>query len=228
MQQLPLGIRLRDRATFDSFVVGANAELVATLRALASERGGMCWLWGAEGSGRSHLLQAVCAAVPRERRVAYLPLASLPPASDDFFDGWRGFDVVCLDDLPRALGQRAAEQALFRLYRDVEERGAALIVSADTPPVRQPWVLADIGSRFGATLVFEVRELDELQQAEALRGRAAQRGFELPEDTLRYLQRRLPRDMRSMCDLLDALDDAALSAQRRLTIPFIRAVIGDR
>ena len=62
----------------------------------------------------------------------------------------------------------------------------------------------------------------------AFRGRAAQRGFELPEETLRYLQRRLPRDMRSMCELLDALDDAALAAQRRLTIPFIREVIGDR
>ena len=228
MQQLPLGIRLRERATFDSFVVGDNAELVATLRALAAGRAGMGWLWGAAGSGRSHLLQAVCAAVPRERRVAYLPLASLPPAADDFFDGWRGFDVVCIDDLPRALGNRAMEQALFRLYRDVEERGAALIVTADNPPARQSWVLADIGSRFGASQVFEVRDLDEEHQAEALRGRAAQRGFELPEDTLRYLQRRLPRDMRSMCALLDALDDAALSAQRRLTIPFIREVLGDR
>lgn len=228
MQQLPLGIRLRDRATFDSFVVGANAELVATLRALAAGRGGIVWQWGASGSGRSHLLQAVCAAVPRERRVAYLPLGSLPATADDFFDGWRGFDVVCIDDLPRALAQRATEQSLFRLYRDVEERGAALVVTADAPPARQPWALADIGSRFGASQVFEVRELDDEQQGEALRGRAAQRGFDLPEETLRYLQRRLPRDMRSMCELLDALDDAALSAQRRLTIPFIREVLGDR
>jgi len=228
MQQLPLGVRLRDRATFDSFVVGDNAELVVTLRSLAGGRAGVGWLWGAGGSGRSHLLQAVCAAVPRERRVAYLPLATLPPAAEDFFDGWRGFDVICIDDLPLALGRPATEQALFRLYRDVEERGAALIVTADAPPVRQSWVLADIGSRFGASQVFEVHELDEEQQAEALRGRAAQRGFELPEETLRYLQRRLPRDMRSMCELLDALDDAALAAQRRLTIPFIREVIGDR
>lgn len=228
MQQLPLGVRLRERATFDSFVVGENAELLATLRALAAGRAGICWLWGAPGLGRSHLLQAVCAAVPRERRAAYLPLSTLAPLTEDFFDGWRGFDAVCIDDLPGALGQRGTEQALFRLYRDVEERGAALIVSADAPPARQRWALADIGSRFSASQIFEVHELDEAQQGEALRGRAAQRGFELPEETLRYLQRRLPRDMRTLCELLDTLDDAALSAQRRLTIPFIREVLGDR
>ena len=56
--------------------------------------------------------------------------------------------------------------------------------------------------------------------------RARLRGFELPQETSRWLQRRFPRDMRRLYDLLDTLDEAALAAQRRLTVPFIREVLG--
>jgi DnaA family protein len=57
--------------------------------------------------------------------------------------------------------------------------------------------------------------------------RAAQRGLELPEDTARYLLRRFPRDMRSLGKLLDDIDTASLSAQRRLTVPFVREILGE-
>jgi DnaA family protein len=74
--------------------------------------------------------------------------------------------------------------------------------------------------------VFQLRVLDEAEQQAALQLRARVRGFELPEETLQWLQRRFPRDMRALYELLDTLDEAALAAQRRLTIPFIREVLG--
>ncbi len=74
-------------------------------------------------------------------------------------------------------------------------------------------------------MIFQLRELNDLEQQQALQLRARLRGFELPDDTSRWLQRRFPRDMRTMCELLDTLDEAALVAQRRLTVPFIRSVL---
>jgi DnaA-homolog protein len=73
--------------------------------------------------------------------------------------------------------------------------------------------------------VFAVRELNDDEQLEALYLRARLRGFELPVETARYLQRRYPRDMRSLCEVLDTLDDAAFAAQRRITVPFIRDIV---
>jgi DnaA family protein len=69
--------------------------------------------------------------------------------------------------------------------------------------------------------------LDEREQQEALQLRARLRGFELPEETSRWLQRRFPRNMRALYEILDTLDEAALVAQRRLTVPFIRSVLRD-
>jgi DnaA family protein len=61
-----------------------------------------------------------------------------------------------------------------------------------------------------------------------LRLRAQRRGLELPEETARYLLRRVPRDLRSLCALLETLDVASLASQRRLTVPFIREVLASR
>jgi DnaA family protein len=107
----------------------------------------------------------------------------------------------------------------------MQERGARLVMSAEVPPALIPWSLPDLGSRCAASAVFQLRALDEQEQQEALKLRARVRGFELPDDTARWLQRRFPRDMRTLYDLLDALDEASLVAQRRLTVPFIRTVL---
>jgi len=56
---------------------------------------------------------------------------------------------------------------------------------------------------------------------------AAER-WRLRDALWRWLQRRFPRDMRALYELLDTLDEAALVAQRRLTVPFIRSVLREQ
>jgi DnaA family protein len=36
----------------------------------------------------------------------------------------------------------------------------------------------------------------------------------------------MPRDQQVLFDLVDTLDEAALAAQRRLTVPFVREALG--
>jgi DnaA family protein len=97
-----------------------------------------------------------------------------------------------------------------------------LIFAADLPPRQTDWVLEDWRSRAAACLVYQLQELDDAGRSEALSLRAAQRGLQLPPETADYLLKRMPRDLPSLCSVLDQLDEASLVAQRRLTIPFIR------
>ena len=85
--------------------------------------------------------------------------------------------------------------------------------------------MPDLASRFAAATLLTLRPLDEADQREALRLRAHARGLDLPEETALYLQRRFPRDLPTLYQLLDTLDEAALAAQRRVTVPFIRSVL---
>ncbi len=61
-----------------------------------------------------------------------------------------------------------------------------------------------------------------------LMARAEQRGLVMSEDVAGFIMRRAPP--RKLGDLLggllDTLDENSLQAQRRLTIPFVKAVMG--
>jgi DnaA family protein len=223
MKQLALGVRLRDGAVFDSFAPGANSEIVAALQAPATEP---VWLWGERGSGKTHLLQAVCAAAAGT--AAYFPLnraAGLPPEALVGFEASR---VLCVDDVDDVAGDIHWERALFGLYNAAAELGHRIIFAAAVAPRQPAWLLEDWRSRAGACVVYRLRELDDAGRIEALRLRAAQRGLQLPAETADYLLHRMPRDLRSLLAVLDELDEASLVAQRRLTIPFIRDALEKR
>ncbi len=229
MKQLTLGVQLKERATFASFLTARNVELVAHLRHVAvTTPAGATWIMGPHTAGKSHLLQAVCAAAPPGRRVAYLPLESLLPFGPGALDGAESLDVACFDDVQVTAGVDDWERKLFSLWQVAVERGTTLLFAARENPTQVDYGLADLKSRLASATVFAVRELDEAEQAEALALRAHLRGFELPAETIRYLLRRFPRDMRTLCEILDTLDDAAFAAQRRITVPFIKDVIDRR
>jgi DnaA-homolog protein len=230
VKQLPLAMRLRERAVFDSFVPGANLAAVEQLRTLAAgTAGGVYWLSGPHAVGKTHLLQATCAlARAAGAKAAYLPLSQLVALGPETLEGWHDARVVALDDLGTIAGMRDWEQGVFRLHREIEERGAALIAAAAAPPLLLTFSLPDLGSRFAAATLLPLRALAEAEQREALRLRAHLRGLELPEETALYLQRRFRRDLPTLYQLLDAIDAAALQAQRRLTVPFIRQVLAER
>jgi DnaA-homolog protein len=217
MKQLALAMRLRADAVFESFAPGQNSEILAALK---SANGVPLWLWGAQGSGKTHLLQAVCAGAGDS--AAYFPLhrsLALPPES---LAGFERSHVLCVDDVDAVAGDQAWERALFRLFNEATELRTRLIFAAAAAPRQAAWSLEDWRSRAASCVVYQLRELDDEGRIEALRLRAAQRGLQLPYETSEYLLKRMPRDLHSLFQILDTLDEASMVEQRRLTIPFIR------
>jgi len=226
VQQIPLGVRFADRAVFASFLPAHNAEALQHLQRVArGGASGLTWVCGPPGSGKTHLLQAACAAASEHTRAGYVPLAQVAPLGVGVLEGLPQMQCLCLDDIDRVTGQLEWERGIFGLLREIEDSGARLIVAAQAPPVLLEWALADLGSRCTAGAVFQLRPLDEQEQHAALALRARLRGLELPDETWHWLRKRFPRDMRTLYELLDTLDEAALAAQRRLTVPFIREVL---
>lgn len=217
MRQLPLGVRLPAYAVFDSYAQGENSEAVSFMR---SRNPTPLWLYGVPGTGKTHLLQAAC--TDSGASAAYVPLKDplrLPP---DVLFGFERSRLVCLDNVEAVAGDPGWERALFEFFNAATDLGTRLVFAASAAPRQLPWSLGDWGSRAAACVIYQLKELNDAGRMEALKLRAAQRGLQLPTETAEYLLKRLPRDLPTLCRILDELDEASLIAQRRLTVPFIR------
>ncbi len=224
MSQLALPLQLADHAVFASYLDSGNETLVATLtRIAAGDQGHGCWMWGPPSTGKTHLLQAVCEAAGD--RAVYVPLLMVMKAGPGVLDGLANRELICIDDADRVLGRSDWEEALFDLCNQIFDSGSQLLVSAASTPRECLTALADLQSRLARLPVFQIRALDEEERLAALQLRSRHRGLELPNDTARYLLKRSRRDMASLYEVLDRLDQEALRAKRRLTIPFVRDVL---
>lgn len=224
--QLALRFPLSPRATFDDYLPGGNMELLRRLEDLDAGvtdfRGYL--LFGQPGCGRSHLLQAACHA-HADRGAIYLPLAD-PLVATELLDGLDVLRLVALDDVQAWLGLEAAERALLALYQGLAARGGRLLVSGDRPPAALDCRFADLCSRLRGLAAYEVHELDDAGRSRLLARRAGERGLDLPAAVLDFWLSRGPRNVPDLLGQLDRVDEAAMAAQRRVTVPLVKQVLG--
>ncbi|MES9898870.1 MAG: DnaA regulatory inactivator Hda [Sedimenticola sp.] len=226
-KQLALGITLRKHADLETFVAGGNHQAVSDLTTCARGKGEpFVYLWGGEGVGKSHLLQAACQLADEEQRsAAYIPLQQASEFHPDILSGLDSLQLICLDDIQQVAGSADWEQAIFHLFNRLRDRDASLLVSATQSPSALPLRLPDLASRMNWGLCYQLQPLSDEEKQLALTSGAARRGLEMSNDTAAYILRHTPRDMESLQNLLDRLDHASLEAQRRLTTPFVRSFL---
>ena len=225
--QLPLALRYPPDQRFETYVA-APAGVLAQLRALATQAGGdWVFLGGPASVGKTHLLLAACAASDAAgRRAAYLPLAAAAGRLREALEALEGNDLLALDGLDAIAGHRDDEVALFDAHNRARAAGISLVYAAREQPDALALGLPDLRSRLSQCTRVMLEPLDDPGRREVLRQRAQRRGLMLEEAALEWLLRRVGRDLASLTGLLDRLDRASLAAQRRITVPFLRQVLG--
>ncbi|MBU1629205.1 MAG: DnaA regulatory inactivator Hda [Gammaproteobacteria bacterium] len=227
--QLTFGLSLRDDATFSNFYCTEENRLMLThLKSSAIGRGErFIYLWGNQGVGRSHLLQASCQSAHQVGLTSlYLPLNELQTLQCSILDGLEALHLICVDDFQKIAGNREWEVAFLDFYNRMQEAHKRLVVAADAKPKTLALGLPDLVSRLSSGSMHVVHGLSDEQKMEALILRANARGMRINEEVAKFLFRRFPRDMRSLFDALNTLDRASLAAQRKITIPFVKEILG--
>lgn len=229
--QLPLALRCPPDQRFDTFV-GAPEGALAQLHAFARGETGVAaaesvYLVGPAGTGKTHLMLAACAeAETAGRRTAYLPLAAAAGRLADALEAFEHADLLALDGLDAIAGTRDDEVALFHVHNRARDAGRQLLYAARVAPDALPLTLPDLRSRLSQCTRVVLEPLDDAGRADVLRLRAQRRGLHLDDAAIDWLLRRVDRDLASLTVLFDRLDRESLAAQRRLTVPFLRSVLG--
>ena len=221
-----------DALTFAAYHAGENRALLELLQAMARGQhpGAVVFIWGAEGTGKTHLLQATAGAADAEgrpflfidcestdaARVDSATIATLPENV-----------LVCLDNLGQGTGNTEQELLWLSLYERIRQGNGHLVVAASKPPPELALKTPDLVSRLSAGGVYRLVPLGDDSIRRVLAERSQARGFEIPEKVMEYIMRHHARDTRSLFQLLDRIDRASLSQHRRITIPFLRELLTD-
>lgn len=226
-KQLALAIQLKDEATLADFNWCNNPLLhQQLLQMLDQKHERFLYIWGAQGLGKSHVLQAFCQAAQAHESAIYLPLKLLKEWGPESLEGLEDQTIVCIDDIEIIAHDAAWEEALFHLYNRIKDKAEGLLlVSGNLPPATLPLKLPDLRSRLSWGLVIQLNELSDEGKINTLQSYALKRGFDLPQTVAQFLLNRCARNMHDLQELLNRLDEASLSAQRKITIPFVKAIL---
>jgi DnaA family protein len=214
MQQLLLALAPPPSPTLENFFPGRNSAALGALRAALAGGEAFVYLWGAAGSGKTHLLQGFA-------RVAGVDAAYFLAEGADWTRAER-LRAIAVDEVSR-LGQ-PGQVALFDLCNRLRACGGALAATGTVPPAELA-LRPDLRSRLASGIVLQLHPLGDAEKAQALRQHAAARGLALDEALVSYLLTHFERDMGTQIALLDALDRYSLQRQRGITLPLLKEVL---
>jgi DnaA family protein len=221
MKQLALDIGLARPPSLGSFLAGPNEAAWRHLQLWAGSptRSPVpTYLWGASGSGKTHLLKAVAETLREQGASAgWLdPTIAEPP---EFDERWA---VVLLDDTH--LYNPVQQHAAFAWFVQAQTLQRGVLGAGLLPPADLK-LREDLRTRLGWGHVFKLHVLSEPERRAVLRQAADGRGVFLSDEVMDFILTRFSRDLGSLMQLLEHLDAYALQTQRAITIPLIKSML---
>ncbi len=206
----PTGLRERD--TFDSFIVGPSNRFTASAaQAIAEEPGkkyNPLFIFSNSGLGKTHLLHAIgnyLAASRPEARVLY-------ESSENFFNDlvnairhgeqlafkhhYRDLDVLLLDDVQFMVGKEAMQEELFHTFNELHGADRQIVITCDRRP--SDLLLFDdrIRTRCEWGLLTDIQSPDLETRIAILRTLSDQAS--VPDEVLNYIGERVTDNVREL------------------------------
>ena len=227
LPQIPFEFGNFQKIDFASFIEGENQDLLDFLITVTKKKKNDClYIWGSQGTGKTHLLQAACKqADDMNSQVTYIPLKQHEEFDSEIFNGLGKLDLICVDDLEFISGNLEWQQRLTLLYNEIRDNNNSIIISSTSSPKNIKIELDDLKSRLVWGQVHKIKPPNDELKIEILKRKASERSFELSESVAEFLIHRTDRDLNSLIKILDVIDHSSLAAKRKVTIPFVKKLI---
>ena len=213
--------------TFDTFYA-KDPIFIDILKGIATgdHNEQQVFIWGSEGTGKTHLLHAIChTAHSNDQRVMYVPLAESLSYEAEFIRGLHLLDIVCIDDIHLLTGKSEWEVALFHLINQTRMSNSTLIISSENSPAENIFELQDLNSRSVWGPVYKLPKIRDDELGDVINLHAKSNGLIVSDEVKNFLLSRCQRELPKLVQALEKLSHSSLQEQRKLTIPFVKRVL---
>ena len=186
-------------------------------------------LWGRSSSGKTHLLNAA-AAFAREQAISLqlYDARQLIALQAEDFSRISGCQVLAVDNLDAVAGRPEWETCFYQIVNRCRDGEFRLLYSLSRKPEEIDFRLEDLRSRLQWGLLLQLPIYDDEEVRRILRQRAQLLGLDLSPEVISYLMTHHSRSLAAQMNLLQTLDGASLTHQRRITIPLIKQALGEQ
>lgn len=124
--------------------------------------------------------------------------------------------------------ERHDEEAIFHAWNEAQQTRRPILIIADAPPPAWDVKLPDLRSRLAATPRLAIAPPDDALIGNLIVKLLGDRGVAIPPEVPAYIVPRVERSYVAIQRVVEALDRAALSHHRRMTVAMARRALQEQ
>ncbi|MCU0607692.1 MAG: chromosomal replication initiator protein DnaA [Candidatus Edwardsbacteria bacterium] len=234
---------LRERYTFDKFVIGRNSEFAYAAAMAVAEAPGRTYnplfIYGGVGLGKTHLTQAIGNHIrirkPRTK-VLYIPAENFlnelihsiqNRKSLEFKNKYRSLDVLLIDDVQFLSEKTQSQEEIFHTFNALYESRKQIVLTSDRPPKDIAHLEERLVSRFQSGLVADIQAPDIETRIAILKKKAELDHLVVPGDVLYFIAESVKSNIRELEGCLTRVVGFASLVGRELSTDLAREVLRD-
>ena len=204
--------RLRERYTFDHFIVGPSNRLAfAASEGVAGAPGHLynpLFLYSGVGLGKTHLLQAIghvssdaglsVVYLSAEQFTNQLITAIQQRKQEEFRRRYRSADVVLIDDIQFIAGKEQTQQEFFHTFNELHEDGHQIVITSDKSPALITQLEERLRTRFEWGMIADIQPPDIETRVAILRAKAEEQRARVPDEVLHAIAERCTKSIREL------------------------------
>ncbi len=246
-QQLVTPHPINPGFSFDRFVVGPSNQFAAAAAEAVADRPGRAYnplyIYGGSGLGKTHLLHAIAHHIAdRDRRrknkrtVVYMTTEQFVnelincirrKQMEVFRQTLRGVDTLLLDDIQFIAGKERTQEEFFHTFNTLQSTGRQVVFTSDSRPADIPGLEERLRSRFLQGLIADIQPPDLETRCAILREKARAMGWELSEEVVLFIARRVQNNVRELEGYLNRTIVYAQLKNTKITVDVVRMALFD-
>ncbi len=215
LKKISIDSQINPNYCFENFVEGDCNRLARSAGfAVANKPGGTSFnplmIYGGVGLGKTHLSQAIGAAIKGkfpDKMVLYVSSEKFSQqfvdsiknnSVNDFVNFYQIIDVLIMDDVQFFANKEKTQDIFFQIFNHLHQSGKQIILTSDKAPKDLVGLEDRLLSRFKWGLSADVQVPDLETRIAILQKKMHSDGIELPEDVVEYVAHNIDSNVREL------------------------------